>query len=145
MSLKDNDARLTFYRPWNTVEKKKGQKRTNEDDERRLFAFCEILVDAQFTCFSVNQSPSFLIESRERGIGQKRVLVAVRYASKCLPSSCERAAPALCSIRAPARAAASDIARLRPNCFCCLAVCAATRPEPSPVFPASIKSVMRVI
>lgn len=66
------------------------------------------------------------------------------YFRNYLPSSYERAVSSLCSIRAPAGVAASDIAPPRPNCFCYLAVCAATRPKPSRVFPTSIKPARHV-
>lgn len=78
--------------------------------------------------------------------GRKRVLRPLRvHFRNYLPSSCGRAVFSLCSARAPIGVAASDIAPLRPNCFCYLAVCAAARPKPSRVFPASIKSTRRVM
>jgi len=77
----------------------------------------------------------------------KRVLAAVIgiHFRNYLPSSYGRAVSSLCSVRVPTGVAASDIAPLRPNCFCYLAVCGATRPKLSRVFPASIKSTRRVM
>lgn len=101
--------------------------------------------------FLANQSTSFLImDSRTRidwdTEGRKRPYHDHSTdIFKILPSSYERAVFSLCSAHAPIGVAASDIAPLRPNCFCYLAVCAATRPKPSRVFPASIKSTRRVM
>jgi len=83
-------------------------------------------------------------EGRSRGQIRWRCALAGRFRN-CLPSSFERAAPSRGSARAPTGVAVSGIARPRPNCSCYLAVCAAIRPEPSRVFPARIKSAMRVI